>query len=115
MIKLKMATNMTTDQGPDRNGTVWTIDQKLDQPMDEEARKLKNMYTEKVYLFLVLGDLFLLVFHPFEIPIKVKLMIPGKMFTSKALDFSHNMGNRQNGYYRYRRDCCNIVVCLCSG
>ncbi|XP_062096808.1 potassium transporter 10-like isoform X1 [Humulus lupulus] len=42
-----MATNMTTDQGPDRNGTVWTIDQKLDQPMDEEARKLKNMYTEK--------------------------------------------------------------------
>ncbi|XP_062075374.1 potassium transporter 11-like [Humulus lupulus] len=47
MIKLKMATNMMTDQGPDRNGTVWTIDQKLDQPMDEEARKLKNMYTEK--------------------------------------------------------------------
>ncbi|XP_062103932.1 potassium transporter 10-like [Humulus lupulus] len=38
---------MTTDQGPDRNCTVWTIDQKLDQPMYEEARKLKNMYTEK--------------------------------------------------------------------
>ncbi|KAF4381305.1 hypothetical protein F8388_016261 [Cannabis sativa] len=42
-----MAANITTDQDPDRSGTVWTLDQKLDQPMDEEARKLKNMYTEK--------------------------------------------------------------------
>lgn len=43
-----MATNITTDQDPDGGGTVWNLNQKLDQPMDEEARKLKNMYEEKV-------------------------------------------------------------------
>lgn len=29
-------------------GAMWDLEQKLDQPMDEEAHKLKNMYKEKV-------------------------------------------------------------------
>lgn len=30
-------------------GSMWDLGQKLDQPMDEEAGRLKNMYREKVY------------------------------------------------------------------
>jgi KUP system potassium uptake protein len=29
-------------------GSMWELDQNLDQPMDEEATRLKNMYREKV-------------------------------------------------------------------
>ena len=29
-------------------GNMWVLDQKLDQPMDEEAGRLRNMYREKV-------------------------------------------------------------------
>ncbi|OEL20799.1 putative potassium transporter 12 [Dichanthelium oligosanthes] len=32
-------------------GSMWELDQKLDQPMDEEAGRLKNMYREKVWHF----------------------------------------------------------------
>ncbi|CAN6454380.1 unnamed protein product [Victoria cruziana] len=36
-------------------GNMWALDQKFDQPMDEEAGKLKNMYKEKAFSsFLVL-------------------------------------------------------------
>lgn len=35
-------------------GSMWDLDQKLDQSMDEEAGKLRNMYREKVYLSLSL-------------------------------------------------------------
>jgi hypothetical protein len=28
-------------------GSMWQLDQNLDQPMDEEAGRLKNMYREK--------------------------------------------------------------------
>ncbi|KAJ0526148.1 putative potassium transporter [Helianthus annuus] len=31
-------------------GGMWALQQKFDQPMDEEASKLKNMYTERVPL-----------------------------------------------------------------
>ena len=30
------------------NGSMWELDQDLDEPMDEEASRLKNMYMEKV-------------------------------------------------------------------
>lgn len=39
---------MATDGGTDNKGTVWVLDQQLDQPMDEEAKKLRNPYNEKV-------------------------------------------------------------------
>lgn len=29
-------------------GSMWVLEQKLDQSMDEEAGRLKNMYREKV-------------------------------------------------------------------
>jgi len=32
-------------------GAMWELEQKLDQPMDEEANKLNNMYREKVLTF----------------------------------------------------------------
>jgi len=41
--------------GNDR-GSMWDLDQKLDQPMDEEAGRLKNLYREKVeikFIFFV--------------------------------------------------------------
>ncbi|PKA62090.1 putative potassium transporter 11 [Apostasia shenzhenica] len=37
-------------------GSMWDLDQKLDQPMEEEAGRLKNMYSEKS-LGVVYGDL----------------------------------------------------------
>ena len=33
------------------NGSMWELDQDLDEPMDEEASRLKNMYMEKVCTF----------------------------------------------------------------
>lgn len=29
-------------------GSMWELDQSLDQPMDEEAGRIRNMYKEKV-------------------------------------------------------------------
>lgn len=43
-----MATSSTNDEGAGEDGNVWTLNQKIDQPMDEEARRLRNMYKEKV-------------------------------------------------------------------
>ncbi|KAJ0975903.1 hypothetical protein J5N97_017868 [Dioscorea zingiberensis] len=34
-------------------GTMWALDQKLDQPMDEEAGRLKNMYRERKFSYLL--------------------------------------------------------------
>lgn len=36
------------EDGETNQGSMWVLDQKLDQPMDEEAGRLKNMYREKV-------------------------------------------------------------------
>lgn len=36
-------------------GNMWDLDQNLDQPMDEEAGRLKNMYREKVRFNLSFG------------------------------------------------------------
>lgn len=36
------------DEDTDNKGSMWVLDQKLDQPMDEEAGRLRNMYREKV-------------------------------------------------------------------
>ncbi|XP_050367240.1 potassium transporter 10-like [Argentina anserina] len=46
---------MATDEGTENNGPVWVLDQQFDQPMDEEARKLRNPYNgKKVSAFMVL-------------------------------------------------------------
>lgn len=38
----------SVNEGTEGRGSMWDLDQKLDQPMDEEAGKLKNAYREKV-------------------------------------------------------------------
>lgn len=43
-----MATGAEIDENGDTKGNMWVLEQKLDQPMDEEAGRLKNMYREKV-------------------------------------------------------------------
>ncbi|KAG8099985.1 hypothetical protein GUJ93_ZPchr0013g36506 [Zizania palustris] len=39
--------SLSESEGTNR-GSMWELDQNLDQPMDEEASRLKNMYREKV-------------------------------------------------------------------
>jgi KUP system potassium uptake protein len=43
MLMASMSDSETTNRG-----SMWELDQNLDQPMDEEASQLKNMYREKV-------------------------------------------------------------------
>lgn len=43
-----MASRVETDDDSETKGSIWVLDQKLDQPMDEEGGRLKNMYKEKV-------------------------------------------------------------------
>ena len=44
-----MASRVEIDENTDNNkGSMWDLDQKLDQPMREEAGRLRNMYREKV-------------------------------------------------------------------
>ncbi|KAK1375720.1 Potassium transporter [Heracleum sosnowskyi] len=42
------------DENGDTKGSMWDLGQKLDQPMDEEAGRLKNMYREKTFSALLL-------------------------------------------------------------
>ncbi|KAK4254665.1 hypothetical protein QN277_010014 [Acacia crassicarpa] len=48
--------SIETDGGSDNNnqGSMWVLDQKIDQPMDEEAGRLRNMYREKKFSSLLL-------------------------------------------------------------
>ncbi|KAM7271710.1 hypothetical protein ACFE04_030924 [Oxalis oulophora] len=43
-----------TEDGDTNKGSMWVLDQKLDQPMDEEAGRLRNMYREKKFSTLLL-------------------------------------------------------------
>ncbi|PPS11386.1 hypothetical protein GOBAR_AA09256 [Gossypium barbadense] len=42
-----MTSRIEMDEDNDNRGSMWDLDQKLDQPMDEEAGRLRNMYKEK--------------------------------------------------------------------
>ena len=44
----QMASRVEDDESTENKGSMWVLDQKLDQPMDEEAGRLRNMYREKV-------------------------------------------------------------------
>ncbi|XP_021826555.1 potassium transporter 10-like [Prunus avium] len=54
---MQMARRMSADENTDNKGSVWALDQQLDQPMDEEAKRLRNMYKEKKYSTLMLLQL----------------------------------------------------------
>ncbi|XP_012572477.1 potassium transporter 10 isoform X1 [Cicer arietinum] len=49
-----MASRVDTDEEGDNKGSMWDLDQKLDQPMDEEAGRLRNMYREKKFSALLI-------------------------------------------------------------
>ncbi|KAI3455809.1 hypothetical protein Pfo_012472 [Paulownia fortunei] len=49
-----MASGMEFDEGGETKGSMWVLEQKLDQPMDEEAGRLKNMYREKKFSAILL-------------------------------------------------------------
>ncbi|RYR64259.1 hypothetical protein Ahy_A03g010388 isoform A [Arachis hypogaea] len=49
-----MASRVESDEDGDNKGSMWDLDQKLDQPMDEEAGRLKNMYREKKFSAVLL-------------------------------------------------------------
>ncbi|XP_065851895.1 potassium transporter 11-like [Euphorbia lathyris] len=42
------------DENDTNKGSMWDLDQKLDQPMDEEAGRLRTMYREKKFSLLLL-------------------------------------------------------------
>jgi KUP system potassium uptake protein len=41
----------TPDTETTNHGSMWELGQDLDEPIDEEASRLKNMYIEKVCTF----------------------------------------------------------------
>lgn len=43
-----MELGLEFDEDHETKGSMWVWEQKLDQTMDEEAGRLKNMYREKV-------------------------------------------------------------------
>ncbi|CAN1225403.1 Potassium transporter 11 [Linum grandiflorum] len=53
-MSMNMEGGIEGDSGESNKGTMWDLDQKLDQSMDEEAGKLKNMYREKKFSSLLL-------------------------------------------------------------
>ncbi|KAF9600223.1 hypothetical protein IFM89_005047 [Coptis chinensis] len=48
-----MASTPSIDEEERNRGSMWMLDQKLDQPMDEEAGRLRNMYMEKTFSSLL--------------------------------------------------------------
>ncbi|PIN00251.1 hypothetical protein CDL12_27249 [Handroanthus impetiginosus] len=44
-----MASGVEFDEGNETKGSMWVLEQKLDQPMEKEAGSLKNMYREKKF------------------------------------------------------------------
>ncbi|XP_051128954.1 potassium transporter 10-like isoform X3 [Andrographis paniculata] len=49
-----MASGEESVQGSETKGSMWVLEQKIDQPMEEEAGRLKNMYREKKFSTILL-------------------------------------------------------------
>ncbi|CBI27194.3 unnamed protein product, partial [Vitis vinifera] len=49
-----MASGIEFEEDSENKGSMWVLDQKLDQPMDEEAGRLRNMYREKKFSAVLL-------------------------------------------------------------
>ncbi|XP_041024131.1 potassium transporter 10-like [Juglans microcarpa x Juglans regia] len=54
---MQMASRAQAGENIDRRGSMWILDQKLDQPMEEEAKRLRNMYKEKKFSALLVLQL----------------------------------------------------------
>lgn len=46
--RVEASINGEISEEGDETCSMWDLEQKLDQPMDEEAGRLRNMYREKV-------------------------------------------------------------------
>ncbi|KAG6791874.1 hypothetical protein POTOM_001008 [Populus tomentosa] len=54
-LSMGMTSRVEVEEDSDNNkGSMWDLDQKLDQPMDEEAGRLRNTYREKKFSALLL-------------------------------------------------------------
>ncbi|KAJ8758793.1 hypothetical protein K2173_000514 [Erythroxylum novogranatense] len=54
-MSMEISSRAEIDEDTDTDkGSMWVLDQKLDQPMDEEAGRLRNMYREKKFSSLLL-------------------------------------------------------------
>lgn len=73
------------DEESDERGSMWDLDQKLDQSMDEEAGRLRNMYKEKVY-FLIF-NFFLLLQQTPNLVSKLNLVIAEILCSSASAAF----------------------------
>ncbi|KZV21649.1 potassium transporter 11-like [Dorcoceras hygrometricum] len=49
-----MASEVGIEEDNTTKGSMWVLEQKLDQPMDEEAGRLRNMYREKKFSVILL-------------------------------------------------------------
>ncbi|KAL2494136.1 Potassium transporter 11 [Forsythia ovata] len=49
-----MESGVEFNEGDETKGNMWVLEQKLDQPMDEEAGRLRNMYREKKFSAILL-------------------------------------------------------------
>ncbi|GMP71365.1 hypothetical protein CsSME_00029803 [Camellia sinensis var. sinensis] len=49
-----MAGGLEIEDETETKGSMWDLEQKLDQPMDEEAGRLRHMYREKKFSALLL-------------------------------------------------------------
>ena len=95
-----MASGIEFEEDSENKGSMWVLDQKLDQPMDEEAGRLKNMYREKVTLlpflknflfFFYVGKTLAVFFWSWAALIldKISSPIPNlEVLITKALEFS---------------------------
>ncbi|KAM3742088.1 hypothetical protein ACB098_07G044600 [Castanea mollissima] len=54
---MQMASIVQNDKETDNKSQVWILDQKLDQPMEEEAKRLRNMCKEKKFSALMILQL----------------------------------------------------------
>ncbi|KAL3618851.1 Potassium transporter 10 [Castilleja foliolosa] len=53
-VRKKLATMVEFDDDDESKGGMWVVEQKLDQPMDEEVGRLNNMYREKKFSTILL-------------------------------------------------------------
>ena len=84
------------DEDSDNKGSMWVLDQKLDQSMDEEAGRLRNMYREKVLCNLKFFTLFYVLINFIQME-----LIKFKQYFSLPIALNLTENNCSNEQYTY--------------
>lgn len=84
------------DEDSDNKGSMWVLDQKLDQSMDEEAGRLRNMYREKVLCNLKFFTLFYVLINFTQME-----LIKFKQYFSLPIALNLTENNCSNEQYTY--------------